>query len=82
VARALERAGETARIGLVLLAAEKQLFTFWYRTRDGTLAWADFQVAMLPLMARVHTLLQEGAVGAEAKAQGTCHNLLGPSQSL
>ena len=71
-----ERTGETARIGLVLLAAEKQLFTFWYRTRDGTLAWADFQVAMLPLMARVPTLLQEGAVGADAKAQGTCRNLL------
>ena len=44
--------------------------------RDGTLAWADFQVAMLPLMARVSTLLQEGAAGADAKAQGTCRNLL------
>jgi transposase len=71
-----QRAGETARIGLALLAAEKQLFTSWYRVRDGTLTWADFQVAMLPLMARVHTLLQEGATGAEAKAQGTCRNLL------
>jgi transposase len=51
-----QRAGETARIGLVLLAAEKQLFPLWYRVRDGTLGWADFQVAMLPLMARVRTL--------------------------
>ena len=48
----------------------------WYRGRDGTLAWADFQVAMLPLMARVSTLLQEGVAGADAKAQGTCRNLL------
>jgi transposase len=71
-----QRAGETARIGLALLAAEKQLFTLWYRVRDGTLAWADFQVAMLPLMAGVRTLLQEGAAGADAKAQGTCRNLL------
>jgi transposase len=71
-----QRAGETARIGLALLAAEKQLFTLWYRVRDGTLAWADFQVAMLPVMARVRTLLQEGAAGADAKAQGTCRNLL------
>jgi transposase len=71
-----ERTGETARIGLALLAVEKQLFTFWYRVRDGTLAWADFQVAMLPLIARVSTLLQEGGAGADAKAQGTCHNLL------
>jgi transposase len=71
-----QRTGETARIGLALLAVEKQLFTAWYRVRDGTLAWADFQVAMLPLMARVHKLLEEGAVGADAKAQGTCRNLL------
>jgi hypothetical protein len=71
-----ERTGETARIGLALLAVEKQLFTFWYRVRDGTLAWADFPVAMLPLIARVSTLLQEGGAGADAKAQGTCRNLL------
>jgi hypothetical protein len=71
-----ERAGETARIGLALLAVEKQLFTFWYRVREGTWAWADFQVAMLPLMARVSTLLQEGVTGADTKGQGTCCNLL------
>jgi transposase len=71
-----ERAGETAQIGLALLAVEKQLFTLWYRGRDGTLPWADFQVAMLPLMARVRTLLQEGVAGADAKMQGTCRNLL------
>jgi hypothetical protein len=71
-----QRAGETERIGLALLAGEKQLFTSWHRVRDGTLTWADFQVTMLPLMARVRTLLEEGAVGADAKAQGTCRNLL------
>lgn len=71
-----ERTGETARIGLALLAVEKQLFMWWYRVRDGTLAWADFQVAMQPLMARVKILLQEGMAGADAKAQGTCRNLL------
>jgi transposase len=70
-----ERPGETARIGLAFLAVEKQLFALWYRVRDGTLAWADFHVAMLPLMARVSTLLQEGVAGADAKAQGTCRNL-------
>jgi transposase len=71
-----ERAGETARIGRALLAIEKQLFVLWYRVRDGTLTWADFQVAMQPLMARVQTLLQEGVANADAKARGTCRNLL------
>jgi hypothetical protein len=71
-----ERVGETARIGLALLAVEKQLFALWYRAREGTVAWADFQVAMLPLMAHVSTLLQDGVAGADAKTQGTCRNLL------
>ena len=71
-----ERTGETARLGLALLAVEKQLFVLWYRVRDGTLAWADFQVAMQPLIERVQTLLQEGVANADAKAQGTCRNLL------
>jgi transposase len=71
-----ERTGETARIGLAFLAVEKQLFTLWYRVRDGTLVWADFQVALLPLRMRVSTLLQKGVAGADAKAQGTCRNLL------
>jgi transposase len=71
-----ERTGEAARLGLAFLAVEKQLFTLWYRVRDGTLAWPDFQVAMQPLMARVSLLLQEGVVSAEVKVQGPCRNLL------
>jgi hypothetical protein len=70
------RAGETARIGHAVLAGEKQLFVLWYRARDGTVAWADFQVALLPLMARGSTLLPEGGAGADTKTQGTCRNLL------
>lgn len=68
--------GETARLGQALLAVERQLFAQWYRVRDGTLSWADFQVAMLPLMHRVGVLLREGAAGADAKIQGTCRDLL------
>jgi transposase len=48
----------------------------WYHAREGTLAWADLQVARLPLRARVSTLLQEGAEGADPKTQGTGRNLL------
>src|SRR5215510_884487 len=33
-----ERTGATARLGLALLAVEQQLFTLWYRVRDGTTA--------------------------------------------
>lgn len=71
-----ERPGETARMGDALWAVEKQLFGLWDRVREGTLAWADFQVARLPLMTCVSTLLQAGVAGADAKTQGTCRNLL------
>ena len=77
-----QRTGETARIGLALLAVEKQLFISWYRVRDGTLTWADFQVILFPLLARVRTLLQQGAAGADAKVQGTCRNLLKREDAL
>jgi len=58
-----------------LLAAEGQVFALWYRVRDGTLAWADFQVRMMPVMARVGTLLQEGAAVAHERTARTCRNL-------
>jgi len=77
-----ERTGETARIGLALFAVERQLLGLWSRVRDGTLTWADFQVARLPLMARVSTLLQEGVAGADRKVQGTCRNLLNREAAL
>ncbi len=71
----VERGGESARIGTALLAAEAQLFALWYRVRDGTLAWADFQVRMLPVMARVGSLLQEGAAAGQERTARTCRNL-------
>jgi transposase len=54
---------------------EKPFVGLWYRVRDGTLRWAAFQVALLPLRARVSTLLPEGVAGADRKAQGTWRNL-------
>ena len=53
---------------------EKHLFVLWYRVRDGTLAWADFQVAMQPLMVRVKTLLEEGMTGAWTPMTGPVYS--------
>ncbi len=72
----VERGGEAARIGQALLAQEARLFGLWYRVRDGTLTWADFQVAMGPVMTRVGTLLREGAEGPHKPTQRTCRNLV------
>jgi hypothetical protein len=52
-----ERTGETARIGLALLAVEKQCFTLWYRVRDGTLnrTTQDWHRSALAATSRVVT---------------------------
>jgi len=71
----VERGGESARIGTALLAEEVRVFALWYRVRDGTLSWADFQVAMLPVMAHVGPLLQEGAAVGQERTARTCRNL-------
>jgi len=71
----VERGGESARLGTALLAEEARLFALWYRVCDGTLAWADFQVRMLPVMARVGELLQEGTAVAHTRTARTCRNL-------
>lgn len=72
----VERGGEPARLGQALLAEEARVFSLWDRVRDGTLSWADFPVAMLPVMACVGALLREGAEGAHKPTQRTCRNLL------
>jgi transposase len=71
-----EREGAVAQLGQALLAHERQVFALWYRVRDGTLSWADFQVAMLPVMARVGALLREGTAIAHKPTQRTCRNLV------
>lgn len=71
----VERGGESARLGTALLAEEARLFDLWYRVRDGTLAWADFQVRMLPVIARVGELLQDGTAVEHMRTARTCRNL-------
>ncbi len=45
----LERGGELAVIGRLLLARFKQFFGFWHRVCDGTLSRVDFQVLLRPI---------------------------------
>jgi transposase len=71
-----ERKGESAMIGQALLQQVSQMFAFWYRVRDGTLAHADFQVVMRPIRQEIDTWLQIGTYSDHAKTASTCHNIL------
>lgn len=69
-------------IGLALIAEKDQMFAWWYRVRDGTLARSTFRRYMLPLQARVADLLDEGCRSSCAKTQRTCLRLLQNSHAL
>jgi transposase len=77
-----ERAGEAGQLGLALVVEERQVLALWAEVRARSLSRADFQVQMLPVMARVKALLQAGACGTHAKTAGTCQHLLKREASL
>jgi transposase len=71
-----ERGGDSERIGKALLAEGEQMFHWWHRVRDGTLARSSFRTYMGPLRRRVEALLQDGERCGHAKTAGMCHNIL------
>lgn len=71
-----EAAGEAGRIGRALLEEVEQMFVWWYRTRDGTLARPIFRAYMEPLRQRVEGLLGEGRACGHRKIAETCRRIL------
>jgi len=77
-----ERGGVAARIGTALLEQAHQMFTLWFRVRDGTLTHAEFQQQMEPIQAAVLALLTEGATTAGPSTATTCQWLLDHRDAL
>ena len=72
-----ERGDSTAcAVGVALLAEKDQMFEWWHRVRDGTLARSSLRRYMLPLQDRVAALLEEGTRASCAKTHRTCKRLL------
>ncbi|UCC88990.1 MAG: IS66 family transposase [Anaerolineales bacterium] len=78
----IDRGGEPAIIGNLLLAQVKAMFELWYRVRDGTLSRTDFQVAMQPIQAEVKGLLRIGTLLDHPRTRKTCHNILSLEPAL
>jgi transposase len=77
-----ERQGESAEIGLKLLAQTKELFRLWRDLQAEKLSWPAFQQAMEPVKAAVRQLLQAGKGCGHQKTETTCRNLLSLEASL
>lgn len=73
----VDREGDSAIIGRLLLAQVRLLFTLWHRVRDGTLTRPAFQQAMQPVRREVESLLSLGMLLVKHRqTQATCRNIL------
>jgi transposase len=78
----LERGGESATVGSLLLEQVKLFFDLWYRVRTETLSRIDFQTAMLPIRSEVNRLLLMGIAVQHTQTHKTCRNIHNLEQSL
>jgi transposase len=72
----IDRGGEAAEVGRLLLGHSERLFDWWHRVRDGTMARVTLQskVAMMRLSFRED--LRRGLASGCSKTAGTCRELL------
>lgn len=78
----VERKGESATIGQLLLKQTALMFVLWYRVRDGTLSRTDFQQAMRPIRREIAALLAFGTFLDHPQTAKTCANILKLEQAL
>ena len=69
-------------VGLALITQKDQMFAWWHRVRDGTLARSTFRSYMAPLRKRVVALLEEGQRASCEKTRRTCLRLLKNQHAL
>jgi transposase len=78
----IARGGGSREIGEALRAQARQMFHWWPRVRDGTLAPASFASYMRPIRREVERLLDAGQTCGVPKTEGTCREMLKLRQAL
>ena len=77
-----ETPGGAGRLGEALLAETAQLFAWWHRVRDGTLARSSFRTYLGPLRQRVEALLRQGTRCPHPKTAAMCREILALAPAL
>ena len=72
----IDRENDGTEIGKSLLELSDQLFHWWHRVRDGTLARSSFQKYVGPLRHAMREQLERGAECSCKKTAGACRKLL------
>ncbi len=78
----IARGGRSQEIGAALRAQARQMFHWWHRVRDGTLAHPTFARYMWPVRREVERLLDAGQRCGVPKTEGTCREILKLRQAL
>jgi transposase len=78
----IARGGRSAEVGEALQAQARQMFHWWHRVRDGTLAHASFASSMQPIRREVERLLTAGQICGVPKTEGVCREILKRRQAL
>jgi transposase len=78
----IDRANAGSEIGEELLCCSEDLFTWWYRVRDGTLSRSTFQRYAAELRPWVRSQLEAGTACGCAKTAGTCREILAVEPAL
>jgi transposase len=76
------RGGQSQVIGEALRAQARQMFQWWHRVRDGTLAHASFASYMRPIRQEVERWLAAGQTCGVPKTEGVGRELLTRRQAL
>jgi transposase len=81
----LDRGGAAWEVGNALMCLTQDVFTWWYRVRDGTperMTRATFQKHIGGLRPRFRAALEEGARCSCARTAGTCREVLKVEKAL
>jgi len=78
----IERGERSREMGEALRAQARQMFQWWHRVRDGTLAPRTFARYMWPVRREVERLLEVGRTCGVAKTEGIYRELLKRRQAL
>src|SRR4051794_38123264 len=72
----VDRGGESAEVGRLLLGHSERLFDWWHRVRDGTMARATLQSKVAMMRFSFREDLRRGVASGGPKTAGTCRELL------
>ena len=70
------RGGVSKELGEGLKCQAQQMFHWWHRVRDGSLARSSFRSYMTPVRREVERLLEAGSCCEEDKTAGMCRDIL------